>query len=70
MYGCIGRPLALLEIRVTVAKLLFNFDVELAPGEDGHELLYKTRDHFTLGLGALKLRFRERGVRTDRVVSK
>ncbi|KAK3064939.1 hypothetical protein LTS18_001733 [Coniosporium uncinatum] len=60
VYGCIGRPLALLELRKVVSKLVITFDVELAPGEDGHELLYKTRDHFTLGLGALKLRFKER----------
>jgi len=52
--------LALLELRKVVSKLVTTFDVELAPGEDGHELLYKTRDHFTLGLGALKLRFIER----------
>ena len=30
---------------------LLHYDVELAPGEDGHQLLMKTTDHFTLGLG-------------------
>lgn len=53
----------MLEIRMTVAKVLSSFDVELAPGEDGHELLYNTRDHFTLGLGALRLCFQERSSR-------
>lgn len=60
VYGCIGRPLALLEIRTVVAKLVTIFDVGFAPGEDGHELLYKTRDHFTLGMGSLKLVFTKR----------
>ncbi|KAF2099261.1 cytochrome P450 [Rhizodiscina lignyota] len=65
VYGCIGRPLAMLEIRTTVAKLLHYFDVDFAPGEDGRDLLYKTRDHFTLGLAPLKLRFNERKERRD-----
>lgn len=59
VYGCIGKPLAMLELRTVIAKLIFNFDVELAPGEDGHNLLYKSRDHFTMGLAPLKLRFKE-----------
>ncbi|KAL9092427.1 MAG: hypothetical protein Q9159_000935, partial [Coniocarpon cinnabarinum] len=60
VYGCIGKPLALMEIRTIVAKILTRFDVDFAPGEDGHRLLFETRDHFTLGLAPLKLVFRER----------
>lgn len=60
VYGCIGRPLAMLELRTTVTKLLFNFDISFAPGEDGYDLLYKSRDHFTLGLAPLRLRFTPR----------
>lgn len=48
----------MLELRTVVAKLLFNFDVEFAPGENGYDLLYKTRDHFTSGLAPLKLQFK------------
>ncbi|KAE8036859.1 hypothetical protein FH972_009492 [Carpinus fangiana] len=60
VFGCIGRPLALLEIRTVVAKLVAAFDVRFAPGEDGHALVRETRDHFTLGLGDLKLAFEKR----------
>ena len=59
-YGCIGKPLALMEVRAVTAKLLSNFDVAFAPGEDGKKLLFETRDHFTLGLAPLKLVFKER----------
>lgn len=48
---------ALMELRTLTTQLLLNFDVALAPGEDGHRLLYETRDHFTLGLAGLDLVF-------------
>ena len=46
-----------MELRTLTAQLLLAYDVALAPGEDGDRLLYKTRDHFTLGLGELDLVF-------------
>ncbi|KAK5170690.1 uncharacterized protein LTR77_005280 [Saxophila tyrrhenica] len=55
--GCIGKNLAYMEMRTLTAQLLLNFDVSLAPGEDGHRLLYKSRDHFTTGLGQVDLIF-------------
>lgn len=60
MYGCIGRPLALLELRTVIAKLLTQFEVSLAPGEDGKKLEYESRDHFTLGMNKLHLVFKPR----------
>ncbi|KAK3715124.1 hypothetical protein LTR37_007334 [Vermiconidia calcicola] len=55
--GCIGKNLAYMEMRTLTAQLLLAYDVALAPGEDGTRLLYKTRDHFTLGLESLDLVF-------------
>jgi tryprostatin B 6-hydroxylase len=46
-----------MELRTLATELVLKFDVALAPGEDGHRLLYKTRDHFTLGLGDVDLVF-------------
>ena len=46
-----------MEMRTLTAQLLLAYDVALAPGEDGHKLLYETKDHFTLGLGELNLVF-------------
>ena len=53
--GCIGKPLALMEIRAASTKSFTDFDVTLAPEEDGHRLLNKTRDRFMLGLAPLKV---------------
>lgn len=58
--GCIGKNLALLELRMLTAQLVLRFDVEFAEGEDGKRLLEETRDHFTLGLGDLDLVLRKR----------
>ena len=59
-YGCIGKNLALMELRTVTAALLDKFDISFAKGEDGRELLEETIDHFTLGLGGLWLKFEER----------
>jgi len=59
-YGCIGKPLALMQIRTLVARIVMSFDVSFAPGENGSNLLEKSRDHFTLGLEDLNLGFKRR----------
>jgi cytochrome P450 len=59
-YGCVGKQLALGEIRAVVAKLVLGFDVGFAEGEDGRRILEDTQDYFVLGLGDLELVFKER----------
>ena len=59
-YGCIGKNLAYLEIRLLTANLIRKFDVSLAPGEDGTKLLKESKDHFTLGLGDINMVFTKR----------
>lgn len=56
-YNCIGKNLALMEVRTITSQIVDQFDVSFAPGEDGSTLLMKTRDHFTLGLAELRLCF-------------
>ncbi|KAK5108900.1 hypothetical protein LTR62_007702 [Meristemomyces frigidus] len=56
-YNCIGKNLAYVEMRTLTAQLLLNFDVKLAPGEDGERLRTKTKDHFTVTPGQLDLVF-------------
>ena len=58
--GCIGKNLALMEIRLLTTQLIMQFDVGFAPGEDGQRLLEQTTDHFTLGLADLDLVFEKR----------
>lgn len=60
-YGCIGKNLAYMQIRLLTAYLITMFDVGLAPGEDGTDLLLRSADHFTTGLAALSLCFVKRG---------
>lgn len=59
-YGCIGKQLAYMELRTVIAKLLTEFDVKFAPGENGTTLLEKSKDVFTVVLGELDLIFEKR----------
>ncbi|KAL2835988.1 cytochrome P450 [Aspergillus pseudoustus] len=57
--GCIGKNLALMEMRLMTAHLVSAYDISFAPGEDGSELL-KSQDHFTVALNPLRLVFKRR----------
>ncbi|EPE34936.1 Cytochrome P450 [Glarea lozoyensis ATCC 20868] len=59
-YGCVGKQLALMELRSVTARIVSEFDVNFAPGEDGSDLLEKSKDIFTLALAPLKLIFTRR----------
>ncbi|KAK4225971.1 hypothetical protein QBC38DRAFT_249076 [Podospora fimiseda] len=59
-YNCIGKPLALMNIRSVISKLVCNFDISFAPGEDGSKVETEAVDHFVLGLGPLKLVLKQR----------
>ncbi|PVH96582.1 cytochrome P450 [Periconia macrospinosa] len=58
-YACIGKQLALMEMRLTLARLIQRFDIWFASGEDGRRLLEGSKDWFTWGLGDLMLVFAE-----------
>ena len=59
-YGCISRQLGLMELRAVVARLLWRFDVALAPGEDRARLRKESRDVFAMVCGPLMLSFTPR----------
>jgi cytochrome P450 len=59
-YGCVGKQLALMELRNVTARIVSQFDVKFAPGEDGTDLLEKSTDIFTLALAPLMLIFTNR----------
>lgn len=58
--SCIGKNLALMELRTVTTKLLLRFDVAFAKGEDGRRILRESKDHFTMELGDLDLEVKER----------
>jgi cytochrome P450 len=47
-WGCIGKPLAYMELRAVIARLVMSFDIAFAPGEDGSKLVNESRDGFTM----------------------
>ncbi|KAJ5814942.1 hypothetical protein N7474_006719 [Penicillium riverlandense] len=58
-YGCIGRALALMEMRNIICRILSRFEsIEMAPGEDGSSLMNMTKDHFTMGIQSFKMVFK------------
>ncbi|KAK5309418.1 hypothetical protein LTR70_010299 [Exophiala xenobiotica] len=59
-HGCIGKQLAYNEMRSVISRLVLEFDVAFAEGEDGRRLLEETQDRFTMGVAGLDLVFRER----------
>ncbi|TVY75790.1 Tryprostatin B 6-hydroxylase [Lachnellula suecica] len=59
-YGCIGKPLAMLNIRTTLAQLVMNFDIKFAPGGSDFVFEENAVDHFVLSFGELNLCFTER----------
>lgn len=57
--SCIGKSLALTELLLTMAHVLFAFDFKKAE-EDGEAKLFVTRDHITAVKDGPLLRFRAR----------
>ena len=58
-FGCIGKSLAMMELRTVTTRLVNRFDISLAPNEDGTRLIDETIDHFTVALGQLDLVLKE-----------
>ncbi|KAK5627603.1 hypothetical protein RRF57_003318 [Xylaria bambusicola] len=59
-YACIGRNLALNELRAVISKAVLEFDISFAPGETGRALLEDSKDIFTMSLAKLELCFTKR----------
>ena len=56
-YACVGKNLALAEIRFVAALLLSKYQITLAPGEDGITVWKSMKDQFTAVPGKLDLVF-------------
>ncbi len=59
-YGCIGKQLAMNEMRTVIAKIVLELDVSFAKGETGRALLEDSRDTFTTDCAKLELIFTRR----------
>ena len=49
-----------MELRNVTARIVSEFNVKFAPGEDGTNLMEKTKDIFTLALAPMNLVFTRR----------
>ncbi|KAI9698907.1 MAG: hypothetical protein M1820_007328 [Bogoriella megaspora] len=58
--SCVGKNLALTEIRMVVASLFAHFNVYFPPGDKGEAVERDMRDQLTANPGDLKLRFEAR----------
>ena len=50
-----------MELRAVIARLVAEFDIAFAPGEDGKDLLEKSKDVFAMELAPLRLVLIKRG---------
>ncbi len=60
-YSCVGKNLALQELRYVTALLASKYDISFPPGEDGRSVEEDTLDQFTSNPGDLRVVFRARG---------
>ncbi|KAF2757755.1 benzoate 4-monooxygenase cytochrome P450 [Pseudovirgaria hyperparasitica] len=59
-YGCVGKQLALMEVRSVTAHILHEYNVRTAPGFTQENFLKEKKDCFALELGPLELIFEPR----------
>ncbi|OTA99056.1 hypothetical protein M426DRAFT_325461 [Hypoxylon sp. CI-4A] len=59
-FACVGKPLAMLTLRIAISTLLQTYDVSFAPGETGEAFDRDARDTFTTSLKPLMLQFSRR----------
>ena len=60
-FGCVGKNLAMMELRAATATLLQKYDVAFAQGtENGAAVLRDTKEQFTAIPGKLELVFSHR----------
>ncbi|GAO20170.1 hypothetical protein UVI_02008750 [Ustilaginoidea virens] len=59
-YSCVGKRLAMLELRRTTAEILSRYDVRMAPGQTKEAFLEEKKDTFTVILPPLNLIFTPR----------
>lgn len=60
VHQCPGKSLAFLSLRITLSKVMQDFDVAFAPGETGETFDKETKDTFTTQLPPVMIRFTKR----------
>lgn len=60
-YTCVGKELAIAELRFVTTLLVSQYDIGFAPGEDGERCWREMKDQFTAAPGRLDMVFKLRG---------
>ncbi|KAF2845119.1 cytochrome P450 [Plenodomus tracheiphilus IPT5] len=60
VYGCPGKNLAILSLRIALSMIAQCFDISLAPGESGEQFEKEVLDTFTVTLPPLQMVFNQR----------
>lgn len=56
-YKCVGKTLAMIEMRVVIASLVKKFEISFSDTDRGDNLVSNLRDQFTAAPGKLELQF-------------
>ena len=59
-YNCVGQKLAMLEMRSVTANLISSFLINFADGEDGTDIMERSRDNFYITVGKLDVKLTPR----------
>jgi cytochrome P450 len=57
VHSCVGKQLALNEMRLTLARIAKDFDLEFGDGYDDRRFDEEWADYMVLSIGALPLKF-------------
>lgn len=60
MYSCVGKQLAMIELRWVITMMVANYDMKLAPGFDMRNFYNGCQDAFTLTCGPLEIQLDKR----------
>jgi len=61
VHSCLGKQLALNEMRLVIAKIVRNFDLEFGEQYDDQKFLRELKDHLVMAIGELNMVFIPRG---------
>lgn len=61
-YNCLGKSLALMQVRHVLVQLIRRYEIALAPGADPAKYWKERTDGFVMGLAPLELVFTDREV--------
>ncbi|KAJ5837014.1 benzoate 4-monooxygenase cytochrome P450 [Penicillium robsamsonii] len=61
-YNCLGKSLALMQVRHVLVELIQRYEIVLAPGADPEKYWKERTDGFVMGLAPLELSFTERKI--------